>query len=110
MVGIRIAVPSSKRIVTKFTSRWYGNTIFSTLPMKAGTKLDTLAVFKGQDPPVVKEREEYPDWVGRLAEPLPSLAKLRKMPNEEADDKDILRFLKLNRRIRIREQNDESSS
>ena len=78
--------------------------------MKAGTKLDTLAVFKGQDPPVVKEREEYPDWVGRLAQPLPSLAKLRKMPNEEADDKDILRFLKLNRRIRIREQNDESSS
>ena len=99
-----------KIVKEKHTYKHRAYTVFSTLPMKAGTKLDTLAVFKGQDPPVVKEREEYPDWVGRLAEPLPSLAKLRKMPNEEADDKDILRFLKLNRRIRIREQNDESSS
>jgi hypothetical protein len=78
--------------------------------MKAGTTLDSIAVFKGKDPPVVKGREEYPDWVGKLAEPLPSLAKLRRIPNEEADDKDILRFLKLNRRIRIRQQNEETAN
>lgn len=78
--------------------------------MKAGTTLDGLAIFKGQDAPVVKEREEYPEWVGRLAEPLPSLARLRRIPNEEADDKDIVRFLKLNRRTRIRQLNEEAAN
>lgn len=104
---------SRRRIIVQFipsSLRYYSGTVSSRMPMKAGTTLDSLAVFKGQDPPVIKEREEYPDWVGTLAKPLPSLAKLRRLPNEEADDKQILRYLKLNRRIKIRERNDESSN
>jgi hypothetical protein len=76
--------------------------------MKAGTPLSTLHIFKGQDPPVVKERSEYPEWVDRLAQPMPSLAQLRRMPNEEAKDRDILRFLKLKRRLQIRQRNEEA--
>eukprot|EP00980_Cylindrotheca_fusiformis_P015834 scaffold4637_cov128-Cylindrotheca_fusiformis.AAC.5 len=90
--------------------RSYCGTSVSSLPMKAGTSMKSLGVFKGQDPPVAKERDEYPAWVGQLVEPMPSLAKLRRMPNEEADDKEILRFLKLNRRIRIRGHNEESAT
>jgi hypothetical protein len=78
--------------------------------MKAGTVLKGLGVFKGHDPPVVKEREEYPAWVDGLAEPLPTLALLRKIPNEEAGEKEIMRFLKLNRRHAIRLQNEESAN
>eukprot|EP00526_Cylindrotheca_closterium_P022062 CAMPEP_0113643668 /NCGR_PEP_ID=MMETSP0017_2-20120614/22971_1 /TAXON_ID=2856 /ORGANISM="Cylindrotheca closterium" /LENGTH=117 /DNA_ID=CAMNT_0000555215 /DNA_START=46 /DNA_END=402 /DNA_ORIENTATION=- /assembly_acc=CAM_ASM_000147 len=96
-------------LATRAGRRHYTGTSLASMPMKAGTKMENLAIFKGQDPPVVKEREEYPEWVGKLAEPLPSLAKLRKIPNEEADEKEILRFLKLNRRIGIRDNNEESS-
>lgn len=80
------------------------------MPMKAGTKMENLGVFKGQDPPIVRERDEYPEWVGKLTQPLPNLAKLRRIPNEEAKEKEILRFLKLNRRIRIRESNEEGAN
>jgi hypothetical protein len=38
-----------------------------------------------------------------------SLAKLRRIPNEEAQDRDILRFLKLKRRLTIKQKNEESS-
>jgi hypothetical protein len=64
--------------------------------MKAGIDLKNLGVFEGKDPPVVKERDEYPAWVGELAEPLPGLVKLHRVPNEEAEDEDVMQFLKLN--------------
>lgn len=78
--------------------------------MKPGTELKSLAVCKGQDPPKVLPREEYPDWVNNLAKPLPSLAKLRRIPNEEAEDYEIVRYLKLTRRIGIRQRNEESTA
>ncbi|KAL3936674.1 MAG: hypothetical protein SGBAC_008058 [Bacillariaceae sp.] len=100
---------NSGTLATRAGRRHYAASVLPSMPMKAGTKMESLAIFKGQDPPVVKERSEYPEWVGKLAEPLPSLAKLRRIPNEEADEPEILRFLKLNRRIRIRESNEENS-
>mmetsp|Transcript_26188 Transcript_26188/g.57354 ORF Transcript_26188/g.57354 Transcript_26188/m.57354 type:complete len:113 (-) Transcript_26188:223-561(-) len=90
--------------------RMFGSTQTAGFPMKAGTELKNLAVFKGQDTPVTLERSEYPDWVGELATPQPSLAALRKIPNEEADLTQIKRFLKLGRRQAVRQRNEESTA
>ncbi len=78
--------------------------------MKPGTPLKELAVFKGQDPPVTLDRSEYPDWVNDLAKPQPSLAALRKIPNEEAELHEIKRYLKLTRRQAVRQRNEESAN
>ena len=63
---------------------------------------------KGQDPPAALDRSEYPEWVNDLAKPRQSLAKLRRMPLEESTDADQLRYLKLTRRSRIKENNVEA--
>ena len=80
------------------------------MPMKPGTVIEGLGIFKDKDPPVVKDRSEYPDWVSELSKPLPSLAKLRKMPIEEATDKEKMRYLKLTRKIKIKKANEEAAS
>lgn len=77
--------------------------------MKPGTVLKSLGVFKNEEPPVVRPREEYPAWVGDLATPPPTLAVLRRIPNEEAEDSEIMRYLKLSRRLRIRQKNEQAS-
>jgi hypothetical protein len=77
--------------------------------MKPGTVLKSLGVFKNEEPPVIKPREEYPAWIGDLATPSPTLAVLRRMPNEVAEDLDITRYLKLSRRLRIRQKNEQAS-
>mmetsp|Transcript_9064 Transcript_9064/g.19015 ORF Transcript_9064/g.19015 Transcript_9064/m.19015 type:complete len:125 (-) Transcript_9064:1452-1826(-) len=79
-------------------------------PMKAGTDLKQLAIFKGQDAPKTLERAEYPDWVNDLATPQPGLAALRKIPNEQADLDQIKRYLKLTRRQAVRQRNEESAA
>mmetsp|Transcript_3152 Transcript_3152/g.8720 ORF Transcript_3152/g.8720 Transcript_3152/m.8720 type:complete len:116 (+) Transcript_3152:101-448(+) len=90
--------------------RLFGSTPESAMPMKAGTALKNLAIFKGQDIPVTLERSEYPEWVSELAKPQPSLAALRKIPNDEADLDQIKRYLKLTRRQAVRQRNEESAS
>lgn len=80
------------------------------MPMKPGTPIPGLDIYKDQDPPVALERSEYPDWVGTLAEPMISLAKLRKMPEEEATDKEKKRYLKLVRRLKIKDNNEEAKA
>mmetsp|Transcript_15490 Transcript_15490/g.32077 ORF Transcript_15490/g.32077 Transcript_15490/m.32077 type:complete len:109 (-) Transcript_15490:37-363(-) len=80
------------------------------MPMKAGTSLKDLAVFKNQEAPVTLERSEYPDWVNDLAKPQPSLAALRKIPNEEAELHEIKRYLKLTRRQAVRQRNEEQAN
>lgn len=90
-------------------SRCFGGSTACALPMKPGTVLKSLGVVKDEDPPVVKPREEYPSWVGELATPPPTLAVLRRIPNEEAEDSDIRRYLKLSRRLRVRQRNEQSS-
>ena len=86
------------------------NTAPLSMPMKAGTPIPGLDIFKDQDPPVALERSEYPDWVGTLSQPLISLSKLRKMPEEEATDKDKRRYLKLVRRLKVKENNEEAKA
>lgn len=77
-----------------------------TLPMKPGTPIPGLKIYKEKDAPVALERSEYPAWVDTLTKPLPSLAQLRRMNIEEASDRDKRRFLKLTRRQKIRERNE----
>lgn len=75
--------------------------------MKPGSALKGLDIYNEQDgPPVVLERSEYPEWVSELAKPLPTLADLRRMPEEEATDRDIMRFMKLERKIKIKKNNE----
>jgi hypothetical protein len=80
------------------------------LAMKAGSAIPGLDVFQEKEPPVVLERSEYPDWINTLAVPLVSLAKLRKMPDEEATLADQKRYFKLLRRIQIKEKNEEAKA
>jgi len=62
---------------------------------------------KDKKTPVYLKREEYPSWVSQLMVPLPTLAELRRMPIEEASDKDMKRYLKLVRRAKIKANNEE---
>lgn len=78
------------------------------LPMKPGTTIDALKIYKNRDAPVVLERSEYPDWINNLDKPLISLAKLRRLPEEEATDKEKKRYLKLIRKMKIKQNNQEA--
>lgn len=80
-------------------------TIPKALPMKKGEPIPGMNFFKDKEPIVAMDRSEYPDWVSGLAKPLPSLAKLRKLKLEEADDRLQMRYLKLRRRMVIKANN-----
>jgi hypothetical protein len=97
------AVRSSLRLLQRSTTT-------RSLAMKAGSSIPGLDVFQEKEPPVVLERSDYPDWINSLAEPLVSLAKLRKMPDEEATMADQKRYFKLLRRIEIKEKNEEAKA
>jgi hypothetical protein len=73
--------------------------------MKPGTPIPGLNFTKGKEPIVALKREEYPDWVNDLAKPKITLAKLRRMPEEEATDRDKMRYLKLTRRFKMKDNN-----
>jgi hypothetical protein len=78
-----------------------------TLPMKPGAPILGVDIYKDKDPVVALARSEYPDWVGDLSKPLPTLADLRRISEAEATDKDKMRYLKLTRRIQIKKKNNE---
>ena len=78
--------------------------------MKPGTPIPGLDFRKDRDPPVALKRSEYPEWVSDLAKKDLSLAKLRRMPVEEATDKQKMRYIKLTRRMKIKERNEESKT
>ena len=80
--------------------------------MKPGTELKHFAIYKNQDTPKVLNPEEYPEWVVSLADTnsQESLATLRKISNEDATEKQIKRYLKLTRRLKIRSKNEESTA
>jgi Mitochondrial ribosomal protein L37 len=83
-------------------------TVVASLPMKPGEPLQALKIFKNQDAPVVLERHEYPDWINNLAQKDISLAQLRRMDEADATDREKMRFLKLTRRLAIRQKNEAS--
>lgn len=74
--------------------------------MKPGTVIKGADIYKDKEPPVVLKRSEYPEWVSSLTQPLPSLAELRRMPEENATDRDKQRYLKLTRRMEIKKKNE----
>jgi hypothetical protein len=76
--------------------------------MKPGSLIAGLDFIKDKEPVVAKERGEYPEWVGSLAQTMPSLARLRKMPDEEATDREKERYLKLTRRQQMKKNNEEA--
>lgn len=77
----------------------------SSQTFKVGDKVPGFDLFKDQEPLVWKEMEEYPGWVHKLHMPHTPLAKLRKMELEEASDSEMFRYIKLTRRIEIKEAN-----
>ena len=76
--------------------------------MKPGTPITGLNFMKDRDAPVALKREEYPEWVGRLATKDVSLAQLRRMSEDDATDKEKMRYLKLTRRILIKRNNEKN--
>jgi hypothetical protein len=78
--------------------------------MKPGTPIPGLNFLKGKEAPVALERSEYPEWVTKLCETQISLAKLRKMDEGDATDKEKMRYLKLTRKAYIKEQNAEAGA
>jgi hypothetical protein len=80
------------------------------LAMKPGTPIVGLDFLPKEPAPIALERSEYPEWVDSLAKPMPSIAELRRTPNEEASHSDIMRYLKLTRRIRIKQHNIDANA
>jgi len=73
--------------------------------MKPGTPIAGLDFLKNVDAAVSKERSEYPDWVNNLDDAGQTLAKLRKTDIWTADESDQMRYLKLSRRLKIKDDN-----
>mmetsp|Transcript_29477 Transcript_29477/g.62570 ORF Transcript_29477/g.62570 Transcript_29477/m.62570 type:complete len:123 (-) Transcript_29477:285-653(-) len=96
------------------TQQCYYSTTPTLSALKIGSPIPGLENIypKAKDPsqskaPIVKPRSEYPSWVSELTKPPPSLAKLRNMNVEEASDKDMKRYLKLVRRAKIKQNNED---
>lgn len=90
-------------VLTQSVRSFYATT--SAKAMKPGTPIAGLDFIKNAEPVVSKERSDYPSWVNDLIKPQNTLAKLRKMDMWTANDEDQKRFLKLTRRIKIKEDN-----
>lgn len=101
--------PVDRSIAARPTTRSLHTTSRSSLPMKPGTPLRGLDVYKNADAPVALERSQYPPWLAELTKPLVPLGALRRMPLEEATDKEQMRYLKLTRRKQIKENNSNAA-
>jgi hypothetical protein len=108
VVSSRLLLPSATRPVTIQTAFYCSPTTPVQLAMKVGTVLPGLDFIKDTDVVLSKERSEYPDWVDSLAKPMLSLAKLRRMSEEEATDREKERYLKLTRRQQMKNKNAEA--
>mmetsp|Transcript_3466 Transcript_3466/g.4828 ORF Transcript_3466/g.4828 Transcript_3466/m.4828 type:complete len:130 (+) Transcript_3466:132-521(+) len=100
-------LPSSTLNLNRYIA---SKTQLNSLAMKPGTPIPGLDFMKDKEKaPVVLERSEYPQWVSELAKPLTTLGKLKKMDIKDATDDDQKRYLKLTRRLEIKEHNIEAS-
>lgn len=102
----------SKRIVSLALGKTAHAPLFTAsfpaqLPMKPGTPIPGLDIFKEKEAPVALERSEYPEWVSSLTQREISLAQLRRMSEEVASDQEKKRYLKLTRRMLIKKNNEE---
>lgn len=105
--GGALQEPSSRLLRRSFGTLY--PTLPRPLPLKPGTLIPGLDIYKEKEAPVALERDEYPEWLESLTRPLPSLAMLRRMPEEEATDREKKRYLKLTRRMKIKKHNAESA-
>ncbi|KAH6835085.1 Mitochondrial ribosomal protein L37 [Perilla frutescens var. hirtella] len=58
----------------------------------------------GQDPKILPD-SEYPDWLWHLTDKRPALSELRRKDTESLPFEDLKRFVKLDNRARIKENN-----
>ena len=105
MIGYQMLI----RIPSHATIRWIHVSSSVRQAMPAGTQIEGFDFLKTSEPLVAKPREEYPEWVNTLAQPMKSLPELRKMEFEDATDKERMRFLVLTRRQVIKENNLEGN-
>ena len=111
----RIIIKHQLPIITTATTTTNFFSTTSITQIKPGSPipgLESIYPKNTKDPskdktPIYLNREEYPSWVSQLMVPLPTLAELRRMPIEEASDKDMKRYLKLVRRAKIKANNEE---
>ena len=75
------------------------------MPLKPGTPIRGLDVFKDRDPPVAMERHEYPEWVATIGEPLASMSELEHKDESKVTEDEVRRYFKLKNRRDIRQAN-----
>merc|ERR1711920_204497 len=71
---------------------------------KVGDEVPVNILKEGKNP-VIKERDEYPEWLFKVVEPRPAFAELERRGFYNLDLKDKRRFLTLMNRQRIKEKN-----
>jgi len=98
------------RAISTTTTTLSSTTTTTTTTTVAGTPIPGLDYLKDAPAPTLRPLSEYPAWVGELAtKPLPTLARLEKMREEDATDAEKMRYLKLTRRGEIKEKNGASA-
>lgn len=78
--------------------------------MKPGSIIPGLDFLKDEEQIKSKDRSEYPPWVNDLVKDQTSLAALRKIENDDATLAEMKRFIKLSRRIKLKEKNADASA
>lgn len=108
--GLAATLTRRAAVAALQTASYSNPTARCQLAIKAGSVIPGLDFIKDKEPVLALERSEYPEWVASLAVPPLSLAKLRRMPEEEATDRDKERFLKLTRRQKMKKNNEEAGA
>ncbi|KAK9090186.1 hypothetical protein Sjap_023363 [Stephania japonica] len=72
--------------------------------IKSTTTVGANILKDGTDPKVMAD-SEYPDWLWRLIDKKPALSELRRKDTESLPFEDLKRFVKLDNRARIKENN-----
>lgn len=72
--------------------------------VKSSTVFGANILKDGQDPKILPD-SEYPDWLWHLLDKHPALSELRRKDVETLPYEDLKRFVKLDNRARIKENN-----
>ncbi|CAL5368457.1 unnamed protein product [Camellia sinensis] len=72
--------------------------------VKSTTVVGANILKEGVDPKIVAD-SEYPDWLWHLLDKRPALSELRRKNTEALPYEDLKRFVKLDNRARIKENN-----
>lgn len=75
-----------------------------TKEIKSSTTVGANILKEGSDPKVMDD-SDYPDWLWHLVDKQPALSELRRKKIESLPYEDLKRFVKLDNRVRIKENN-----